>query len=74
MNFQPILDCFITDFKLNHEGSENIKADRVNTVVLNLRQIKPQACFGTPGTERDKTPFLHQICNNLSMVGGIQTE
>ena len=33
-NFQPILDCFISNFKLKYEDSENIKADRVNTVVL----------------------------------------
>ena len=34
-NVQPILDCFIPDFKLNYEDSENIKADLVNTVVFN---------------------------------------
>ena len=32
-NFQPILDCFIPNFKLKYEDSEDIKADRVNTVV-----------------------------------------
>ena len=35
VNFQPILDCFIPNFKLKYEDSENIKADRVSTVVFN---------------------------------------
>ena len=49
-NFSPILDCFISNFKLKYEDSENIKADRVNTVVFNLQQIKRRALFfGTPG-------------------------
>ena len=48
-NFQPILDCFISNFDLKYEASENIKAGGVNTVVFNLRQIKRQAFFGTPG-------------------------
>ena len=50
-NFQPILDCFIPNFKLKYEDSENIKVDCVNTVVFNLHQIKRRACFffGTPG-------------------------
>ena len=40
-NFQTILDCFIPDFKLKYEeDSENITADRVNTVVFILHQIK----------------------------------
>ena len=44
-NFQPILDCFIPNFKLKHEDSENIKADRATTVIFNLQQIKHQAFF-----------------------------
>ena len=28
-NFQPILGCFVPNFKLKYEDSENIKADRV---------------------------------------------
>ena len=44
-NFQPILDCFIPNFKLKYEDSENIKPDLVNTVVSNLRQIKRRAFF-----------------------------
>ena len=49
-NFQLILDCFIPNFKLKYEDSENIKADHVNTVVFNLHQIKRRAFFfGTPG-------------------------
>ena len=30
--------------------SENVKADRVNTVVFNLHQVKRRTFFGTPGT------------------------
>ena len=35
-NFQPILDCFILNFKMKYEDSKNIKADRVSTFVFNL--------------------------------------
>ena len=35
-----MLDCFIPNFKLKYKDSENIKADRVSTVVFNLHQIK----------------------------------
>ena len=42
-NFQLILDCFMPNFKLMYEDSENIKADHVNTVVFNLHQIKRRA-------------------------------
>ena len=34
-NFQPIMDCFIPNFRLKYKDSENIKAGRVNPVVLN---------------------------------------
>ena len=34
--FQLILDCFVPNFKLMYEDSENIKAD---SVVLNLNQM-----------------------------------
>ena len=44
-NFQPILDYYITNFKLKYGDSENIKADCVNTVVFNLHQIKRRAFF-----------------------------
>ena len=44
-NFQPILDCFIPNFKLTYEGSENIKADCASTVVFNSHQIKSRAFF-----------------------------
>ena len=44
-NFQPIFYCFIPNFKLKYEDSGNIKADRVNTVVFNLRQIKQGNSF-----------------------------
>ena len=39
-NLQPILDYFIANFKLKYENSDNVKADRVNTVVFNLHQNK----------------------------------
>ena len=39
-HFQPILDCFMPKFKLKYDDLENIKTDRVNTVVFNLHQIK----------------------------------
>ena len=49
-NFQPILDCFIPNFKLEYDNLENIKTDRVNTVVLNLTSNQTfEDIFGTPG-------------------------
>ena len=45
MNFQPILDCFIPNFKLKYEDQENIKADRVNTVVFELHLTKRRSFF-----------------------------
>ena len=55
-NFQPILDCFIPNFKLTYEDSENINADRVSTVDFNLHRIKRRAFFGTPGRPRLSLP------------------
>ena len=50
-NFQPILNFFIPNFKLQYEDSENIKKDCVNTVIFNLHRIKRRAFFsGTLGT------------------------
>ena len=49
MNFQPILDCFIPEFKLKYDELENIKTDRVNTVVFNLYEIQQLKFFRTPG-------------------------
>ena len=48
-NFQPTSDCFIPNFKLKYEDSENINADCLSTVVFNLHQIKPRAYFGLLG-------------------------
>ena len=45
-NFQLIFDCFIPNFELKYKDSENIKADRINSIILNLHQIKRQAFFG----------------------------
>ena len=42
-NFQRILDCFVPNFKLKYEDSENIKADRVSIVVFKSHQIKHRA-------------------------------
>ena len=42
-NFQPILDCFITNFKLKYEDLDNIKTIGVDTVVSNLHH--PVDCF-----------------------------
>ena len=39
-NFQSILNCFIPKFKLKYDDLENIKTDRVDTVVFNLHEIK----------------------------------
>ena len=44
-NFQPILNCFIPNFKLKYEESENIKADRVSTVVFNINQTSDMRSF-----------------------------
>ena len=50
VNFQPILDCFIPKCKLKYDDLENMKTDRVNTVVFNLHEIKQlKSFFGTPG-------------------------
>ena len=39
-NFQPILDCFIKNFKLTYENSENIKVNRMSTVVFTYIKSK----------------------------------
>ena len=44
-NFQPILDCFVQNFKLKYEDSENIEADLVHEALFNLHQIKRWAFF-----------------------------
>ena len=43
-NSPPILDCFIPSFNLKYEDSENIKTDRVNTVVLTTSNPREE-CF-----------------------------
>ena len=54
---QLIFDCFTPNIKLKYEDSENIKTDRVDTVVFNLHQIKQRNFFGTPGS-----PFILVMC------------
>ena len=44
-NVQPILDCSVSNFMLKYDDSENVKADRVNTVVVSLHQIKRRAFY-----------------------------
>ena len=46
MKFQPIFDRFIQNFELKYEDLENIKTNRVDTVVFNLHQIKQRTFFG----------------------------
>ena len=48
-NFHSILDCSIPNFKMKYEDSQNIKADCVSTVVVNLHQIKRRTFFETFG-------------------------
>ena len=63
--FQPILDCFIPNSRLKYDESDNIKTDRVNTVVFNLHQIKHQAFFiGTPGSHK-------KLDGTMSLADGI---
>ena len=51
VNSQSILDCFILKFKLKYEDLENVKMDRVNTVVVILTSNQTvRDVFGTPGT------------------------
>ena len=40
VNFQLILDYFISNFKLKHEDSGNIKTYHVNTIIFNLHQTE----------------------------------
>ena len=44
-NFRPISDCFISNFKLKYEDSENVKADRVNTVVFTYIKLNVGRLF-----------------------------
>ena len=39
---------FDTKIELKYDDLENIKTDRVNTVVFNLHEIKQLVFFGTP--------------------------
>ena len=63
-NFQPILDCFILNFKLKYENTKKIKEDRVNTVVfmINFSQIKRGTLLGHPVQDS----FSSFISGNLS--------
>ena len=58
VNFQPILDCFIRNYKLKYEDLENIKADDVNTVVFSLHQIKRWAFFSGHPVDLSKVTHI----------------
>ena len=45
VNFQPILDCFIQNFKLKYEDSKNVKVDCISTVISNSHQTNRQALY-----------------------------
>ena len=45
MNSQPILDCFIPNFKLKYADSQNIKADRKNYSRFQLRSNETDELF-----------------------------
>ena len=72
-NFQPVLDCFIPKFKLKYDDLENIKTDRVNTVVFNLHEIKQLKYFGgypvfcnSPGAKTKKVACFRSLFDPLS--------
>ena len=74
-NFQPILDCFTSNFKLKYEDSENIKDDRVDTIVFNLHQIKHWAFFWdtrylAPGSRRRLHTILQKKRRRWARGGG----
>ena len=56
-------------FKLKYENSENIKANRVNTVVFNVHQIKRRFLFffwgGGGGGEGEEIVKCYKIVNNM---------
>ena len=62
LNFQPISDCFIPNFKLKYGDSESMKAHPVNTVVFDLRQIKRRTFFGTPGSLSERDLMVIFLC------------
>ena len=65
----PNLDCFITNFKLKFEDSENIKADRVDTVVFSLHQTKCWAVlFGTAGVSLTFIFLMNTIKGSLNLL------
>ena len=55
----------MSNFKLKHEDSENVKADRVNTVTFNLHQMKRRAFF------LDTLYNVMHFQKNISIMGGV---
>ena len=62
--FEPILDFFMPNFKLKYEDSENMKTDRVNTVVFNLPQIKQRNVLDTRYNGQSR--MEQNRCNSLT--------
>ena len=59
-NVQQILHCFIPNFKMKYEDSENVKIGRVNTVVLNLHKIKQRSFWDTEFEAESKNTSIEQ--------------
>ena len=56
----------MTNFKLKYENSENIKTDRVNTIVFNLPQMKQRNFFfGIFNTSFVFQQMLMSLAQNL---------
>ena len=54
VKFQPILDCFIPNFKSKYEDSENMEADRCKYSCFQVISNKTSDIFGTPGSISQK--------------------
>ena len=44
-NFQSSFDCFMSNFQVKYDDSENIKTDPVNTVAFNLTSNQTEELF-----------------------------
>ena len=60
--FQTILDCFIPKFKLKYDNLENIKTDRVNTVVSTCLKSNSQSFLGDTRYRLPRTTLFELIC------------
>ena len=65
--FQPILDCFIPNFK--YEDTGNIKTECVDTVVFNLDQIKQERTFlGHPVHDLRPLSFMYDSQDDFALI------